>query len=250
MVMRKYAPDRAEMVKATLPTLHDEEAVVRQWGSGFNRWCILEGNTEDLKRPSDVLPDYARYHDLLAIEYLYYTHIGEWQNAQRIYALELTQYDGEFITDLATRVGYVYYPPPDYWEIKALPEGHTMYKLALLAICSIHHARFDIAKRCLGKIAEFQVGNQKSKLYKEGPVEEIGGVKTEWWNPEWGAKPDHLLTLANTETTSLAILAQDLYNSKTYVRDKLLPSMSVTVIGISALYGFSRLALTLIKRRR
>jgi len=158
-----------------------------------------------------------------------------------------------FLEDVATRVGYEKFTEETYnWLIamnKPKPEGHTIYKLALLAMCSMRHNRYDIAKECLETIGKFQVGNPESPLYKDGdpanfpenPLIEKGGIKTEWWNPDYGPKPPWLKTLANAETTCLCILAQTEYNEGIDVWSKAIPWFIVGgVIGAGIGYFVKR----------
>lgn len=231
MVMKKYDPERAVRLEESLPNLED-------YPRGYDRWCILEGKTEEFRQSPDVLPDWCRYADLLALQYLYHHYAGEFEEANRVYSLLLGQYDGRYITDLATRVGYITYPPEEYWKLEAKPEGHTMYKLCLLAMCSLHQQHPEVAKSCLDTVGDLQV--------KDGI--EKGGIKTEWWNPEWGPKPPHLLTLANTETTSLAILAQDQYDQVVAYQFSLTQA-GTALITISIIYYITSLIKRIVKKK-
>jgi len=231
MVMKKYNPERAAIVQENFSKLED-------YPRGYDRWCILEGNTKDFKQSPDVLPDFGRYADLLALQYLYYHYSGNASMGARLYAMLLSQYDGEFITDHATRVGYLEYPPEEYWVLRARPEGHAMYKLALLAICSAHQNKPEIAKQCLDKIGEFQ--------FKEG--DEKGGIQTLWWNPEWGTKPEYIVYGSNCETTSLAILAQDTYN-QALTFTELMTAASSALAGTTTIYAMGKILKKVTKKR-
>lgn len=239
IVMRKYDPKRAEVLQRNFSTYDD-------FPYGFSRWCILYGDTENFTPSPQRLPDYLRYADLIALQYLYYWYTNNLERAKLMYGylvnmlVKPTNFPGNgeavFIEDLATRVGYESFTAELYdWLVamnKPKPEGHTIYKLALLAMCSMRHKRYDIAEQCLKMVGKFQVGNPESPLYKDGdsanfpdnPLIEKGGIKTEWWNPDYGPKPPWLKTLANCETTSLCILAQTEYREGTDIWSKVIPA--------------------------
>jgi len=257
IVMRKYNPKRAEVLQRNFSTYEN-------YPYGFSRWCILYGDTENFTQSPQWLPDYLRYADLVALQYLYCWYTKNLDKAKLLYGylLNMRRYpanfpggDAMFLEDLATRVGYETFTTDTYkWLIamnKPKPEGHTLYKLALLAMCSMKHRYYDVAKKCLEMIGKFQVGNKESPLYKDGdpvnfpdnPLIEKGGIKTEWWNPDYGPKPPWLKTLANAETTSLCILAQTEYNEGTDIWSKVIPaSILGGIAGVGT--GF------LVKRRR
>ena len=238
IVMSKYDPKRAEVIQRNFPNYEN-------YPFGFDRWCILYGDTENFTPSPQKLPDYTRYADLVALQYLYHYYKKDFNSAKMMYAylLNMRKYfdsfpgNGKtlFLEDVATRVGYQTFTEELYnWLIamnKPKPEGHTIYKLALLAICSMKHNRHDIAEKCLETIGKFQVGNPESPLYKDGdpinfpenPLVEKGGIKTEWWNPDYGPKPPWLRTLCNVETTCLCILAQTEYNEGTDIWSKTIP---------------------------
>jgi hypothetical protein len=251
IVMRKYDPKRADVLQAAFPTYDN-------YPYGFSRWCILYGDTENFTQSPQWLPDYMRYADLVALQYLYYWYKGMMDKAKLMYGyltnmiVRPANFPGGnamFMEDLATRVGYKTFTEDDYkWLIamnKPRPEGHTLYKLALLAMCSMRHKRFDMAKQCLEMIGRFQVGNPSSELYKDGdpvlfpdnPLIEKGGIKTEWWNPDYGPKPPWLETKANTETTCLCILAQTEYNEGTNIWPSVIPWLALgTALGAGTGY--------------
>jgi hypothetical protein len=93
------------------------------------------------------------------------------------------------------------------------------------------------------------VGNPSSELYKDGdpvlfpdnPLIEKGGIKTEWWNPDYGPKPPWLQTLANTETTCLCILAQTEFNEGTNIWPSVIPWLALgTALGAGTGYYLGR----------
>ncbi len=254
IVMRKYDPAKAEVLERNFKSYDN-------YPYGFSRWCILYGDTENFTQSPKVLPDYMRYADLVALQYLYHWYKGESERAKLMYAYLMNMLvkpanfpgDAVFIEDLATRVGYKTFTDETYKWILAMgkprPEGHTLYKLALLAMCSMRHNRFDVAKQCLETIGKFQVGNPQSELYRNGdpnlfpenPLIEKGGIKTEWWNPDYGPKPPWLETKANVETTCLCILAQTEYSEGTSIWPSVIPWLLIgTALGFGAGYAFGR----------
>ena len=263
MVMKKFDPAKAKVLEEHFYT-YDNQFEVPSGLYGFDRWCILYGDTENFKQSPQWLPDYLRYADLVALQYLYYWHKGQLENAKLMYGYLLNMIrhpsnfpggNAMFLEDLATRVGYETFTQELYdWLIamnKPKPEGHTIYKLALLSMCSMKHKRYDIARQCLDMIGRFQVGNPESELYKDGdpvnfpdnPLIEKGGIKTEWWNPDYGPKPPWLQTLANTETTCLCILATTEYKEGTDILPKIVvPALIGTVIGAGTGYYVKRRA--------
>jgi hypothetical protein len=256
IVMRKYDPAKADVLQANFYT-YDNQFPDGLYG--FDRWCILYGDTENFTQSPQWLPDYLRYADLVGLQYLYHYYKQNMDMAKLMYGyltkmlVSPTNFPGNgsaiFMEDLATRVGYQSLTPELYgWLIamdKPKPEGHTIYKLALLAMCSMRHKRYDIAKKCVEMIGKFQVGNPASTLYKDGdpvnfpdnPLIEKGGIKTEWWNPDYGPKPPWLQTLANCEATSLCILAQTEYNEGINIWPSVIPWLLIGTIGGSGL-GF------------
>lgn len=256
IVMSKYNPEKAKILEQNFDTYDNQFPVSRY---GFDRWCILYGDTENFTQSPQWLPDYLRYADLVGLQYLYYYYKGNADMAKLMYAYYFNMIvrpdnfpggNAVFIQDMATKVGYETFTTELYdWLIamnKPKPEGHTIYKLALLSMCSMRHKRFDIAKQCLEMIGRFQVGNSVSELYKDGdpinfpdnPLIEKGGIKTEWWNPNFGPKPPWLQTLANTETSCLCILAQTEYSEGTNVWPKILLS-AIAGGAIGAIGGYA-----------
>ena len=176
-VMRKYDPSKAHILKEGFLQGHIDP-----------RWCILDGDTVNFTRGSIWLPDYLRYADLVTLEFLYHEFSKEAGKDIHFGVLngmyELVHEN--FLYDMATSF-----------------EGYTIYKLCLFSICSVFQNHADLARKLLEHCSSFQV--------EDG--EELGGVKTEWVPPEWDDRYPHLLKLANCETTSLAILAQDFYTN-------------------------------------
>jgi hypothetical protein len=132
-----------------------------------------------------------RYADMVALQYLYLRAKWDFKGADLHFGI-LTKMYGLY------HDGYIY-------DAATEKEGYTIYKLCLYALCSLAHNRSDLAEKLLRTASQHQV--------KEG--DEAGGVKTEYIPPEWECRPEYhqLLRLANCETTCLAILAQDSYNS-------------------------------------
>lgn len=178
LVMRKHDPDRA---------LTLEEGLLKDYIDP--RWCILAGDVENFVPGPLALPDYLRYADWVALQFLYLKQTKEGNQdihfgvLNKLYGM---RHEG-FIYDRATPV-----------------EAYTMYKLCLFSLCSVSHNQMGLAKELLETVSEFQV--------REG--DELGGVKTEYIPPEWEGMYPQLLRLANCETTSLAILAQERYTSR------------------------------------
>jgi len=179
LVMRKHNPEKARII---------EQGIISDYISV--RWCIFNDDLVNFVQSPDVLPDYMRYADLVALQFFYLDktkgslagyHLGI---LNRMYGL----YHDGFIYDMVTS-----------------REGYTAYKLCLFSMCLVKYNLMTLA----GQILDW-VGQKYQVL--EGA--ELGGIKTEWIPPEWEGQYPTLGRLANTETTALAIMAQDWYDAK------------------------------------
>ena len=179
LVMRKYNPERARIM---------EQGFIKDYIC--IRWCILNGDTVNFVQGYTALPDYMRYADLVALEFIYLNQTG--QAGAGVHLGALSKMYG------LHHEGHIY-------DMATPKEGYTPYKLNLFCMCLVKYNWMELAGRMLETVSQvFQV--------TEGA--ELGGILTEWIPPEWEDRYPTLLRLANCETTSLAILAQDAYNSK------------------------------------
>jgi len=189
IVMRKYHPKRAAIVYENLQKPNYFLPHVKM----YEFWGILLGDTEAFKSCLEIAPDYPRWFDLMAAQYLYHNFKGERELADQLFDAMMLQFDGKFVYDRATY---------DY--------GFSAFKNAFMAICATYHRRYDVAEQALNSIREnFQVFPGIRDHFNGL---EVGGIKTEIWPEEWGPAP-YEFALANVETTCLSIIAQDTYNN-------------------------------------
>lgn len=152
------------------------------------RWCILMGDTMNFKQSDLILPDWMRYADLTGLEFMFITQTGQ-QGGPLLFGT------------LSKMYGLV---NPGFFYDKATPwEGQTTYKLCLFSLCAMQYNYMDLAEELIKTVSRFQVQSG----------DEQGGIKTEYIPPEWKDRYPTLLGLANCETTSLAILAQQTLDS-------------------------------------
>ncbi len=178
IVMRRYNPRRANLMRS---------GFIKDYTS--TRWCILVNNTKDFIPSPQYLPDYMRYADLVALQFFYLQQTG--RAGKNLHFGILNKMYG------LKHPGFLYE--------KATPtEAYTMYKLCLFSLCATEQNWMDLSKQLLKTVSEFQV--------RDG--DEAGGIKTEYVPPEWESNYPQLLRLANCETTCLAIMAQNCYDSR------------------------------------
>jgi hypothetical protein len=188
LVMRTHAPERAAIL---------EEGLLKDYIDP--RWCILYGDVDNFVPAQTVLPDFLRYADLVALQYFYQylrPNPDAPPNRNLSFGL-LTKLYGLF------HEGHVF-------DMATMKEGYTVYKTLLFGMCAIRHNRVALAREILDRTYEL------FQIKEENELGELGGFKTEWLAPEWEDNPeyDHLLHLANCETTCLAILLQDEYDAR------------------------------------
>lgn len=178
LVMRKYDPPKYAVLQTGILK-----------GYIDTRWCVLVNDIKNFKPSPQVLPDWLRYADLVELQFIYLKLLGQ-SSASTLFGAASKMYGLKH---------------PGYIFDKATPlEGYTNYKLCLFALCALRNNQADLAGRLIQTVSNFQV--------KSG--EEAGGIKTEYIPPEWQGNYPQLLGLANCETTSLAIMAQDAFNSR------------------------------------
>jgi len=216
ILMQRYDKEKAKRIEENFTKMMGYPPPFPHFG--WDRWCVLVGDTESFTQ-AFLKPNFENwmcYSDLLSLQYLYYHYTGniEWKN--RVYAMLLSQ-----LTEEGLIVDRTSLEPP-------LPDGCAPYKLSLLAIVSILHNRYDIAKRCLDHIGDAQV-KDKNRI-------DYGGVRIAIWKSEWGPVPDHLISSVtndircNCETQVLSILAQDAYDDATWIKN--LPSIPLIILAL------------------
>lgn len=150
------------------------------------RWCVLLKNVADFK--SRKLPDWMRYGDLVGLQFIYDYLTGD------------PEY--KLCFGILSKM-YGLKHPGRLYDMATPFEAYTTYKLYLFALCAIMYNHINLAKELMATAGEMQ--------FKDGPQK--GGIKTEWYPPEWADRYPQLAGLANCETTSLAIICQDALNS-------------------------------------
>ncbi len=208
MVMRRYDPPKAERLRDGLLKDYIDP-----------RWCILDGDAEHFVSGPEKLPDYLRYADLVALQYLYrhYRPVDEYPSANLCFGILGKMYGLKhegYIYDMATKL-----------------EGYTTYKLLLYGMCALKHGHLELVKRLLSTCSQMQVRPDNENTLPFWRGDEIGGIKTEYIPPEWEGGYPHLLRLANCETTSLAILLQSEY------QDRLFRDALMTAGGVAGVVG-------------
>jgi hypothetical protein len=189
IVMSKYDPAKVQIQRSGIL-------------SGYTdiRWCLLTGDTIHFKQTPLILPDWMRYADLVVLQFLYLCSAG--LQGQDGPPGAPTFYTRETLMGILGKMYGLEYP--GYITDIASPfEAYTMYKLCIYALCALKFNYESLAEELINTVTQFQI--------QSGP--QAGGIKTEYVPPDLQSKYPGLLGLANCETTSLCIIAQEALNS-------------------------------------